>query len=155
MAGTITVSATITIVNGSHRRTIAPGSLSVVQDAIGEHAPIISVGSGAEESFDEAAIRSIETDIPQVSLESSLRHEMHQGGGAGLEWLAYEVQGVEYVVEIDMHVYRHAFSEYSELSQPVILDFPSDVWLASIMPQLLRVQQPGLNGDKYVHPDLS
>lgn len=51
MAGTITVSATITIVNGSHRRTIAPGSLSVVQDAIGEHAPIISVGSGAEEDF--------------------------------------------------------------------------------------------------------
>ena len=51
MAGTITVSATITIVNGSHRRTIAPGSLSVVQDTIGEHSPIISVGSGAEEDF--------------------------------------------------------------------------------------------------------
>ena len=51
MAGTVTVSATITIVNGSHRRTIAPGSLSVVQDAIGEHSPIISVGSGAEEDF--------------------------------------------------------------------------------------------------------
>lgn len=51
MAGTITASATLTIVNGSYRRTIAPGSLSVVQDAIGEHAPIISVGSGAEEDF--------------------------------------------------------------------------------------------------------
>lgn len=51
MAGTITLNVSLQISNGNYRRTVAPGSKSITQDAIGEHATIISVGSGAEEDF--------------------------------------------------------------------------------------------------------
>jgi hypothetical protein len=48
MAGALQVVISATLTNGSHREIFNPGALAVVQDAVGVHAPVQTVGTSEE-----------------------------------------------------------------------------------------------------------
>ena len=52
MAGTVTLKVLATILNGSHSEVFgSSNNITIVQDAIGAHAPVVTVGFAAEEDM--------------------------------------------------------------------------------------------------------
>lgn len=52
MAGTISLKVLMNLVNGVHKETFgSSNNITIVQDAIGAHAPVVTVGFAAEEDL--------------------------------------------------------------------------------------------------------
>ena len=102
------------------------------------------VDSSAED-FHRASHKCIEEDAMAASLEATLQQEIEEDGEPqSSQWMLYEIGGVRYIVTVDMQLYQKAAQEYNS-KYTTMLDYPEDIWIVSILPELKRQQADRLN----------
>ena len=101
---------------------------------------IMGNDSSAAAEFQRAFQHCIEDDAMAASLESTLQQQIEEQNAAHTyvkkQWMLYEIGGVRYIVTVDMQLFLKAVVDYERLG--ITLDYPMDIWIVSILPELKR-----------------